>query len=186
MVSCGFDADVVNEVHSQREERYRTGHKSGAHISYFSYTKPILKSLFGYNFPQMKVEVSDDNEWQTVEKQARWAFVFNMNRYGWGLPLAPFAKEADGLLDHVLFRGSTVFHGFLYVAFAQFRQHVRFSWTRFGQSPRYRITPNDTSTVVPFQLDGDPGGALPLEIEVIPDRLTLFVPKHTSPQEPEV
>jgi diacylglycerol kinase family enzyme len=29
-------------------------------------------------------------------------------------------------------------------------------------------------------LDGDPGGYLPVEIEVVPNRLTLVVPKHRS------
>jgi diacylglycerol kinase family enzyme len=31
---------------------------------------------------------------------------------------------------------------------------------------------------VPYQLDGDPGGFLPLDIEVLPERLTLWVPKR--------
>ena len=30
---------------------------------------------------------------------------------------------------------------------------------------------------VPYQLDGDPGGFLPLNIEVLPNRLTMLVPK---------
>jgi diacylglycerol kinase family enzyme len=29
---------------------------------------------------------------------------------------------------------------------------------------------------VPFQIDGDPGGVLPLEIEVLPGRMTLLGP----------
>jgi len=32
---------------------------------------------------------------------------------------------------------------------------------------------------VPYQLDGDPGGELPLDIEILPGRLTILVP--TSP-----
>ena len=30
---------------------------------------------------------------------------------------------------------------------------------------------------VAYQLDGDPGGMLPLDVEVVPHRLTLVVPK---------
>ena len=30
---------------------------------------------------------------------------------------------------------------------------------------------------VPYQLDGDPGGMLPLDIEIIPQRLTLVAPR---------
>ena len=173
MISCGFDAHVVNGVHSRREERYQQGHARGAHISYFSYTKPILNSLFRYRFPKMTVECLDEPN--LVIPDMRWAFVFNMNRYGWGLPLAPFAQEHDGKLDHVLFRGRTVFHGVFYTALAQcFSLHRFLPTARLGQRTRYRITSDEP---VPFQLDGDPGGELPLEIEIVPNRFTFLVPR---------
>jgi diacylglycerol kinase family enzyme len=173
MVSCGFDAHVVNGVHSRREERYQQGHARGAHISYLSYTKPILTSLFGYRFPNMTVECLDEPN--LVLPDARWAFVFNINRYGWGLPLAPFAKEDDGKLDHVLFRGGTVFHGVFYTALAQcFSLHRFLPAARLGQRTRYRITSDEP---VPFQLDGDPGGELPVELEIVPNRFTFLVPR---------
>ena len=173
MVSCGFDAHVVNGVHSRREERYQQGHARGAHISYFSYTKPILNSLFWYKFPKMRVECLDEPN--LVIPDMRWAFVFNMNRYGWGLPLAPFAKEQDGKLDHVLFRGGTVFHGVFYTALAQcFSLHRFLPTARLGQKTHYRITSDEP---VPFQLDGDPGGELPLEIEIVPNRFAFLVPQ---------
>ena len=173
MVSCGFDAHVVNGVHSRREERYQQGHARGAHISYFSYTKPILTSLLRYKFPKMTVECLDESN--KVIPDMRWAFVFNINRYGWGLPLAPFAKENDGKLDHTLFRGGTVFHGVAYTALAQcFSLHRLLPTARLGQCTRYRFTSDEP---VPFQLDGDPGGELPLEIEIVPNRFTFLVPQ---------
>jgi len=172
MVSCGFDAHVVSGVHSRREERYQQGHAKGAHISYFSYMKPVFHSLFRYRFPKMTVECLDTPA--LTMSGFRWAFFFNINRYGWGLPLAPFAKENDGTLDHVLFRGGTVFHGVLYTALAQcFSLHRFLPKACLGQRTRYRITSEEP---VPFQLDGDPGGELPLEIEVVPNRFTFLVP----------
>ena len=175
MVSCGFDADVVRQVHAHREERYRQGHKKGAHISYFSYIKPICRSLGGYRYPKINVESfdGDSGEWKSIDDRARWAFFFNLNAYGWGLPLAPFAKGDDGRLDHTLFRGSSIFHGFKYTAFAQcFGMHRILSDTTLGQSTKYRITSTEE---VPYQLDGDPGGVLPINIEVIPKRFTFVV-----------
>ena len=41
------------------------------------------------------------------------------------------------------------------------------------RSGRLRVT---SESKVPYQLDGDPGGMLPLEIETVPSRLTLLVP----------
>ncbi|MCL2005971.1 MAG: hypothetical protein FWG73_07370 [Planctomycetaceae bacterium] len=173
MVSCGFDAHVVNGVHSRREERYQQGHAKGAHISYLSYTKPIFASLAKYKFPKMTVECLDEPALTIPD--CRWAFIFNVNRYGWGLPLAPFAKENDGMLDHVLFRGGTVFHGLLYTALAQcFSLHRYLQTANLGQRMRYRIT---SESSIPFQLDGDPGGELPLEIEIVPNRFTFLVPR---------
>jgi len=178
MVSCGFDAHVVNGVHLRREERYQKGHAKGAHISYFSYTKPILNSLFRYRFPQMTVECLDQSvlgESAPTLSGIRWAFIFNINRYGWGLPLAPFARENDGMLDHVLFRGRTVLHGILYTALAQcFSLHRFLPKAELGQRTRYRITSTES---VPFQLDGDPGGELPLDVEIVPNRFTFLVPQ---------
>ena len=172
MAGCGFDAHVVTGVHSQREERYKQGHAHGAHISYFSYINPILASLTGYKFSKITVECL--GEPNLVFPDVHWAFVFNINRYGWGLPLAPYAKENDGKLDHVLFRGGTVFHGTLITALAQcFGMHRFLPSARLGQCTRYRITSNER---VPFQLDGDPGGELPLEIEIVPNRFTFLVP----------
>ena len=173
MISCGFDAHVVNGVHTYREDRYQQGHAKGAHISYCSYFKPIWNSLVRYKFPTMTVECMDAPN--LVFHDFRWVFVFNINRYGWGLPLAPQAKENDGVLDHVLFRGGTVFHGFLYTALAQCLSLHRFLPTaRLGQHTRYRITSDE---LVPFQLDGDPGGELPLEIEIVPNRFSFLVPQ---------
>jgi diacylglycerol kinase family enzyme len=179
MAGCGFDADVVNGVHRFREERLQSGSKHGAHISYFSYIKPILKTLFGYRFAPMSVESfnTETNDWQLVSDAAKWAFFFNLNRYGWGLPLAPSARGNDGLLDHTLFYGGSVFHGLYYTAFAQFKLHGLLKGTKLGQSQRYRISCN---TPLPFQLDGDPCGELPMELEIIPQRVRLLVPKNVS------
>jgi diacylglycerol kinase family enzyme len=181
MASCGFDADVVNGVHAHREERYRQGHVKGAHISYMSYVKPVIKSLRRYKFPMMTVECVDNVSGCTasaVWPDVRWAFVFNINRYAWGLPLAPFAKENDGKLDHVLFRGGTPFHGVFYTALAQcFSLHRFLPTVRLDQGVRYRLSSSES---VPFQLDGDPVGELPLELEIVPNRFTFLLPNRAG------
>ncbi|MDR1479575.1 MAG: hypothetical protein LBJ00_11610 [Planctomycetaceae bacterium] len=179
MVSCGLDADIVNGVHSQREERYKTGHKKGAHISYLSYIKPIFKSMFKYRYAKMKVEQFVDGEYVVVDERTKWVFIFNLNRYGWGLPLAPSARGNDGKLDHVLFRGGSVIFGAVYVLFAQcFSSHKFLPTTKLGQSTKYRIS-TTSDAKIPFQLDGDPAGNLPVEVEIIKDRFTLLVGNNT-------
>lgn len=176
MVSCGFDAYTVEQVHAHREESYRKGTKKGAHISYFSYIKPVFKAIGSYKFPKMQVEVFGENEETALTlDDARWAFVFNINRYGWGLPLAPGAAGNDGLLDLCAMKGGSLLHGVKYTAFAQFGGLHRFLGDVFlKKAKRFRITSEEP---IPYQLDGDPGGKLPVDIEIVENRLTLLVPR---------
>ena len=178
MVGCGFDAFTVAQVHARREENYRQGSKKGAHISYFSYLKPIFKALREYRYPRMKIEAfsSEGDNIDAAYDDGRWAFIFNLNRYGWGIPLAPYAAGNDGLLDLCMMKGGSVFQGLKYTAFAQcFAMHRFLSDVVLKQAKRFRITSEEP---IPYQLDGDPGGMLPVEIEIVEKRLTLIVPKN--------
>jgi len=174
MVSCGLDADVVRRVHAQRG----AGGASG-HIGYATYLKPIFDSIRNYEYPQMRVycdEPCDDRPSRPVVEPvvARWAFVFNLSRYGWGLRLAPEADFADGRLDLCTFGKGSLWHGLRYLAAAQFGAwHGRLGDCSVRQARRIRITSDRPAA---YQLDGDPGGELPVDIEVLPGRLTLVVP----------
>jgi len=108
---------------------------------------------------------------------ARWVFVFNLPRYGWGLPLAPKAVATDGALDLVTFRRGTLFHGLRYVAAAQVGLHPRMADCVIRRDTRFRIAADQP---VPYQLDGDPGGLLPVDVEVLRGRFTLVVPRELA------
>jgi diacylglycerol kinase family enzyme len=198
MLGCGLDGDVVHRVHSHREERYQSGAKKGAHISYLSYIKPIMRTIGSYNFPEISVEVLEGGD-ETIYgqkrgvppaqqhdeatklvspytlEQGRWVFVFNLPCYGWGLPLVPKAVGTDGKFDHCIFDGKSFWHGFKYAAFGQCgSMHRKLSDTRLGQGTKYRLTTNGE---VPYQIDGDPGGKLPVEVEMLEKRFTVLVPE---------
>jgi diacylglycerol kinase family enzyme len=53
------------------------------------------------------------------------------------------------------------------------RRHQRLPDCTVRRARRLRVTSQEE---VHYQLDGDPGGLLPVEIEVLPGRLTLVVP----------
>jgi diacylglycerol kinase (ATP) len=173
MVGCGFDADVVHRVHSHRENNPR-----GAHIGYTSYLKPIVESIRNYGYPEIQV-YCDEPSGQPAEDRsspvtARWVFVCNLPRYGWGLRVAPEAVATDGLLDVCTFRRGSLFHGLRYTAAVQFGGwHRRMGECVMRQARRLRITSEEP---VAYQLDGDPGGVLPLDAEVLPERVTVVVP----------
>lgn len=176
MAGCGFDADVVRRVHERREAGGRSGH-----ISYFSYLKPIVESIRSYEYPAIRVYCDEPCDEPAEEASrplmARWVFVCNLPRYGWGLKLAPSAEGADGLLDLCAFRKGSLLSGLRYVAAAQCGCHQRMADCVTRQARRFRIT---SDRPVAYQLDGDPGGLLPLDIEVLPGRLTVLVPASES------
>jgi diacylglycerol kinase family enzyme len=172
MVGCGFDAEVVRKVHAARAAR------GGGHLSYWSYLKPILQSIRSYQYPELRVYCDQQDggsgELRSAPISARWAFVFNLPRYGWGLRLAPRAMASDGVLDLCTFGGGSVCRGLWYTAAAQLGRHERLADCQTRQVQRVRITAEEP---VAYQLDGDPGGLLPVEIEAVPGRVSLLVPR---------
>jgi diacylglycerol kinase (ATP) len=171
MVGCGFDADVVQRVHSHRENN-----PAGAHIGYMSYSKPILKSIRSYGYPELRVYCDEPggSAGEPPPICGRWVFVCNLPRYGWGLPMAPEAVDDDGLLDLCTFRRGSLISGLWYVTAVQFGGwHRRMSDCVLRRAFKLRVEADEP---VPYQLDGDPGGVLPLDVEVLPGRVTVVVP----------
>lgn len=177
MVGCGFDAHVVQRVHAYRESGRR-----GGHIGYSSYLKPVLESIRSYQYPEIQVYWDDPcdeaAEDRSAPVSARWVFACNLPRYGWGLPLAPRAVPTDGLLDLCTFARGSLVSGLRYALAIQLGGwHGRLADCGMRRARRFRITSEEP---VPYQLDGDPGGTLPIDVEVLPNRLTVVVPKSVS------
>ena len=174
MVGCGFDAEVVRRVHDARHAG------GGGHIGYLSYIKPILQSIRSYEYPEITVYCDESSDVAVDAPDApavvgRWVFVCNLPRYGWGLKLAPDAVGTDGILDLCTYGRGSLVGALRFLLAVQFgARHGRMADCTIGRARRFRIT---SDKPVAYQLDGDPGGFLPLEIEVLPDRLTLIVPR---------
>jgi diacylglycerol kinase (ATP) len=160
MASCGFDADVVARLHSKRK----------GHIRHWSYAKPIFNAISQYRYPTLRVWVDDDRK----PISGKWAFVFNVPRYAMNLPIVEDADPMDEQLDLCMFRGGNLIRGLYYLLAVITRQHRRWREARVTRFRRIRIASDET---VPFQLDGDPGGELPVEIQVQPQFLRVVVSK---------
>lgn len=159
MASCGFDADVVRRLHARRS----------GHIRHWSYAGPIMNSIGQYRFPKIKITLDDDPQ-PAIE--SKWAFVFNAPRYAMNLPIVEDANTMDGKLDLCTFRGGNFFRGLFYLAGISLRRHRGWKDCRFQRVRRLKL---ESDEQVPYQLDGDPGGFLPLEIEVVPAYLRIVV-----------
>jgi diacylglycerol kinase family enzyme len=177
MIGCGFDAEVVNRVHANR-----TGH-----ISLKNYFGPVSKAIWNYAYPEIQTSWEDGEGTVPVftpakmglspcgdaagSLSARWLFVFNLPCYGGGFRIAPQSDGSDGLLDVCGFRSGGFWR---HLAAVVLRRHQRSADWFACRRRRLRIT---AATEVPYQIDGDPGGRLPLDVEVLPGRLTVVVPK---------
>jgi diacylglycerol kinase family enzyme len=160
VASCGFDAEVVHRIHAGRR----------GHITYWSYAMPVIRSICGYRFPAMRL-FADGIELAP----AKWAFVFNVPRYALDLGLIGDAVGSDGALDLCTFQRGGFFNGLYYFFAVLFGFHRRTAGTFIRRFKTLRI---DAEQQVPVQLDGDPAGYLPVEIEVLPARLAVIVPKR--------
>jgi diacylglycerol kinase family enzyme len=168
MAGCGFDADVVRRLH-----RRRTGH-----IHHLSYAKPILDAIRKYEYPELRVRYAPSgarSEEEPAELVARWVFVVNLPRYAGGLSFAPQASGTDGLLDVCTFKDGSLWSGLVYLSGVMLGQHEAMDDFTRVQTPRLSIS---AAGPAPYQLDGDPGGELPVEIRALPERLTLLVTRH--------
>ena len=190
MASAGFDADVVHRVHAGRR-----GHIPGR-SAYFA---PILRAARDYPFPEIRVtwdppnakeqasrgreppDLAIDHGGQSggsrprlAQAAVRWFFCFNLPCYGGGLQIARRCSGDDGLLDVCTFDGGGLWRGLQLAAALKLGCQGRLAhWRQFGVR-RLRL---ESDQPVPYQLDGDPGGHLPLDLEILPGRLCLLIPR---------
>ena len=156
--SCGFDAEVVTRLHATRK----------GHIRHWSYALPLLGAIRRYRYPKIRMSIDDGDANLTT----RWAFVFNVPRYAMNLPIATDADATDGLLDLCTFGVRSLAEGIGALGAVLMRRHRYLSETEALRFKKLRL---ESDQPVPYQLDGDPGGVLPLEITVDSHCLTLMV-----------
>ena len=163
MAGCGFDADVVRRLHSERK----------GNIHHLSYVKPLFDSIRNYDYPLLRVNYENEGERRSLE--GRWVFVVNLPRYAGGLNFAPGASGSDGLLDICTFKEGSLWSGLLYLSEVMFGQHQLLEDFTQVQAPELRI---ESESPAAYQLDGDPGGDLPLTIRSLPGRLKVLVSRE--------
>jgi len=171
MATCGLDADVIYRV-----EQARRGH-----ISHLSYAKPIIAAFRNYKYPPLRIEPRYAQVTSPMACAgpvvARWMFLFNLPCYARGLPFTPRASGHDGLFDLCAFERGSFWSGMRYLVAVLRGRHERLADCTLRQVTGLRVETAAPDEDVPFQLDGDFGGYLPLEIDLLPTRVTLVVPE---------
>jgi len=162
MLSAGLDAEIV-----RRLATWRASGGALRRVRRVSYVAPIAASLATYRHPPVRVVAG--------ESAARGAYcvIANAPAYALDLPLAPDARADDGALDWLLFeRGSLA--ALAAYSWAVWRgRHLARGDVRGGRATRLTL---DAAAPVPVQVDGDPLGTTPVEVDVMPGALTLVAP----------
>jgi len=160
MAGVGFDAQVVYHL-----DRIRRGP-----IHFWDYVIPSALSFKEY--PANPLRVVLDGE-EIFPLESALAFVGNLSEYGTGFPVVPYARADDGLLDVCVLpcRSHEELLRLFLLAWAG--EHVQSEGAVYRRGRRVRI---ESPALVPVQLDGDPAGHTPVEIDLLPVRLPFIVP----------
>ncbi len=162
---AGYDAHVVHAFHAARKGTIRM----------WEYAFWGLKGILDFEAPRMILDLDG----RVVARDASWVIVSNVASYGGPLVFTPRARPDDGLLEVMVLRGGgrrDVVRMFWRAIVGRLLGiDLRLGGLSFHAARRVRLSSAD-GRPVPVQVDGDPGGALPLELEVVPSAAALLSP----------
>ena len=163
--SAGYDAHVVHLFHEARRGPIRM----------WQYVLWGLRSILDYRVPRLRVELDG----KPLGAEASWVQVSNVSNYGGPLVFTPHARADDGAFEVMVLRARrrrdvvrmfwAAILGYLFGA------EVALHDAAFHRARRVRLESADGAPV-PVQIDGDPGGHLPADFEIVPGGIRLLAP----------
>jgi len=159
MVGIGFDAQIVHEL-----DRMRSGP-----IGWLSYVPPAALALHEFSPQPMQVVVDGEEVWPMAPGLA---FVGNVREYGVGFPVLPFATPDDGLFDICVLPCESRAQLIRLFLHAIAGEHLIGHGSVYLRGKHVQIT---GSRSIPVQIDGDPGGHTPVDINLLPFRVPFIV-----------
>ncbi len=161
----GFDGAVVKCMSEQRK----------GHISHFDYFGPIWRTYWNYKFDPMRVEVDGEE----IFEGPGLVFVGNISRYAVGLQILHKADFSDGLLDVCVYKCASQLHLAKHSLLTVLKYHADRGDAVYRQGRN--ITVSSDVDNISTEIDGDPGPALPVQINVIPHAVNCIVPEGAKP-----
>ncbi|HZE95948.1 MAG TPA: diacylglycerol kinase family protein [Planctomycetota bacterium] len=162
--SAGYDAHVVHLFHAERR----------GPIHMWQYLYWGMKSVFDYEAPRITVEIDGG-----PPEEAAWVLVSQVPTYGGPLVFTPDARPGRGTFEVMIQRGRGRWDlvGMFWSAFLAhlFGRRCRRDDVRYVAARRVRLSSADGKPV-PVQMDGDPGGHLPAEWEIVPGGVRVVTP----------
>jgi len=161
MLSVGVDANIVHAIHQTRTGTIRR----------IGYVLPTLRAFLSSQPRLIQVSTPDGQ----FTSSGTHVIVTNIPRYGFGLAFAPEAISDDGLLNIRVYHGSTRWQIFWHAVRLKLGLPIRATeCTRFvGTRVLLESSSDEPDCMV--QTDGDPGGTLPVMVEIRAKSLCLIV-----------
>jgi YegS/Rv2252/BmrU family lipid kinase len=158
LVSCGYDAMVIAEIHQRRKQR----------LGFRGYIVPMLAAAWRYREQPMRVIIDE-------KRQVSGAAVVISNRrcYGGLWSVTDRAECDSGQFDICVFpRGSRLAIARYFTA-ALFRRVSRLKDVAYLHGRTVRVEADHPVTA---ELDGEPIGTTPLEVTIQPRVVPFVVP----------
>ncbi|WP_203580530.1 diacylglycerol kinase [Microbacterium hibisci] len=164
VLASGFDSKVNDRANAMRWPRGGSRYNVAILVEFLT--------LAGIPY-DVEYERADGTR-ERISGDLVMATVGNGRTYGGGIPIAPDADPADGLLDLVLVRpaGRLRLLGLLPKVYRG--THATVEQVSITRVRSVRLE----SPGVTAYADGDPIGALPLTVDVVPGALEVFTPAH--------
>ncbi len=161
----GFDGEVVKRVSEQR----------AGHINHLDYIWPIWRTFWNYKFRPIKIQVDG----QDIFNGPSLVFVGNISRYAIGLQILHYANFGDGLLDVCIYKCGSKLHLVKHSIMTILKRHAKCRDVIYRQGKNIIISSDNKG--IRTEIDGDPGPALPVKINVIPQSIKCLVPEGAKP-----
>ncbi len=160
MTGAGIDAVTIRNIHPR--------------------TKRWLRSLaFAYTGLAKALAEPQPRFWVKIDGITRLATFFvagNFRYYAAHVTMTPSADAKDGLLDMLIFQGTTKPSVLAFWGRLLTRSHVRDKSVTYLKATRAELRPAEGSGPVWLQADGEIVGELPATVEIDPAAIEVLVP----------
>lgn len=169
MCSAGYDAAVVHEFTTWRTA---LGPNLLRRVKRSSYIPRMLKTALKYKHPTIQLRADG----QLIH--GKMILIFNLREYGLGLDFIPdqYIEQPNApLLSYIVFKKGGAAQVMLDLINVIRGRHLRTKHVQIGQAQHIHLTYTDAFNPAPLQIDGDPAGFVPADINIIPDALKVLV-----------
>ena len=163
MAGAGFDAEVVHAIASRRR----------TYLGFAGYALPLIRAMFSYEFAPISVEVDGTQ----VSDSARYIVIGNVRYYGGPLYVATGASYNDGLLDIVVFEGTSSFELLRFYLGILAGHHLGHGNVKYYRGKRISLSAKSRASL---HIDGEAAGFLPVTFTMTGKQVKILIPRRKS------